>query len=104
MRQVVNIVTFYFIELRNVKFFLIKRFSVRPEAGQGFGLEICTRSDVGINPALGSVDSLYRSGIYGMSFWVDPKEQLAVVNMMNARSEAQFPGIIRNYVYQALMK
>ena len=76
-----------------------------PEMGQGFGLGFCVRTKTGMNPALGSAGSYYWSGIYGTYFWVDPKEDLTAVFMMNAQSEArEYRSIIRNYVYQAIVK
>lgn len=76
-----------------------------PEMGQGFGLGFCVRTDAGMNPALGSVGNYYWSGIYGTYFWVDPQEKLAAVFMMNARSKARnYRSVVRNFVYQALVK
>jgi len=76
-----------------------------PEAGQGFGLGFCVRTEPGVNPSPGSVGDYYWSGIYGTYFWVDPKENLTAVLMLNAAPQARYyRALMRDYVYQALVK
>ena len=58
-------------------------------AGYGFGLGLAVRTTPGIVPLLGSVGDFSWPGAYGTNWWVDPREELAVVWM------AQSPGPIR---------
>lgn len=76
-----------------------------PEMGQGFGLGFTVRTKAGMNPNAGSVGNYYWQGIYGTNFWIDPKEDLTAVFMLMAQSEARdYRSIIRNDVYQAIVK
>ena len=52
----------------------------------------------------GSAGDYYWSGVYGTYFWVDPKEQLAVVFMAAAPGliRLRYRQMTRNLVYQAL--
>ena len=76
-----------------------------PEMGQGFGLGFCVRTEPGLNPCSGSVGDYYWAGVYGTYFWIDPKEQLVAVLMMNALGpRTQYRAVMRDYVYQAIMK
>lgn len=75
------------------------------EMGQGFGLGFAVRTDAGRNPLPGSVGDYYWGGAQGTYFWIDPKEQLYVVFMMQspvARLPYRF--LLRQMVYQALIK
>ena len=76
-----------------------------PRMGQGFGLGFAVRTDAGLNPLPGSVGDYYWGGSQGTYFWIDPKEQLYVVWMMQsptARLPMRF--LLRAMVYQALIK
>jgi CubicO group peptidase (beta-lactamase class C family) len=76
-----------------------------PEMGQGFGLGFCVRTEPGLNPSPGSVGEYYWAGAYGTYFWIDPKEQLVAVLMMHAPAmRLYYRGVIRDYVYQAILK
>ncbi len=55
--------------------------------GYGFGLTVAVRPSAGGPPTLGSVGDFTWGGAFGTVFWVDPREQLAVVFM------AQAPGL-----------
>ena len=66
-------------------------------AGYGFGLGVAVRKDTGIAGVTGSKGDYNWGGAFGTYFWVDPKEELAVVFMAHA------PGPIRTH-YRALMK
>jgi CubicO group peptidase (beta-lactamase class C family) len=75
------------------------------EMGQGFGLGFAVRTDVGRNPLQGSVGDYYWGGAQGTYFWIDPKEKLYVVFMMQlpaARLSYRF--LLRQMVYQAVVK
>lgn len=56
--------------------------SPSPETGQGFGLGFAINCEPGLSPLPGSKGDYYWTGIYGTSFWIDPKEQLIAI-MMN---------------------
>src|ERR1700688_1347219 len=60
-----------------------------PEDGQGFGLGFAVRNQAGRNPLPGSPGEFYWLGIYGTTFWVDPKEKLIAVLMMQVPPPAQ---------------
>lgn len=76
----------------------------RTLVGYGFGLTVAVRTAPGAG-LLGSPGLFTWGGAYGTNFWVDPKEELAVVFM------ASTPGPIRQYyrrvmnalVYQAIV-
>lgn len=64
--------------------------------GYGFGLGVAVRRQDGVSPIAGSAGDYHWGGAYGTFFWVDPKEELAVVFM------AHTPGAIRQY-YRAML-
>jgi CubicO group peptidase (beta-lactamase class C family) len=66
-------------------------------AGYGFGLGFAVRLANGESAVTGSAGDYNWGGAFGTMFWVDPKEELAVVYM------AHTPGDPRLY-YRALMK
>lgn len=76
-----------------------------PELGTSFGLGFAVRVDAGRSPLPGSVGDFSWSGIYGTYFWVDPKEKLVAVLMV--QSPRNWNGVIwrqtRTMVYQALI-
>jgi CubicO group peptidase (beta-lactamase class C family) len=76
-----------------------------PEDGQGFGLGFAVRNQAGRNPLPGSPGEFYWTGLYGTAFWVDPKEKLIAVLMMQIppAQAAHYRSLLRNLVYQALM-
>jgi CubicO group peptidase (beta-lactamase class C family) len=73
------------------------------QMGQGFGLGFAVRTDVGRNPLQGSPGDYYWGGAYGTYFWIDPKEQLYVVLMMQSpAARLPYRFLLRQMVYQAL--
>jgi CubicO group peptidase (beta-lactamase class C family) len=75
------------------------------EMEQGFGLGFAVRTDAGRNPLPGSVGDYYWGGAQGTYFWVDPKEQLYVVFMMQSpQARLPYRFLLRQLVYQALAK
>ena len=62
-----------------------------PGPGYGFGLGFAVRTAPGQAPGLGSVGDYHWSGIYGTLFFVDPKERLIGIYMM------QRPNVAANY-------
>lgn len=75
------------------------------EMGQGFGLGFAVRTDAGRNPLPGSVGDYYWGGAQGTYFWIDPKEQLYVVFMMQSpQARLPYRFLLRQMVYQALIR
>ena len=74
-----------------------------PEFGQGFGLGFCVRKESGLNPVPGSAGDFYWSGVHGTYFWVDPREDLAVVFMTQLMPSSSYPirRELRTLVYSA---
>lgn len=78
-----------------------------PMMGQGFGLGFAVRTDTGRNPLPGSVGSFYWTGAYGTTFYVDPKERLISIMMIQTPSGAPndvYRRAMRQLTYQALVK
>jgi CubicO group peptidase (beta-lactamase class C family) len=76
-----------------------------PKTGQSFGLGFMIRTQTGRNPMPGTADTFYWVGIWGTAFWVDPKEHLVAVLMMQATppQARYYRSVIRNLVYQAII-
>jgi CubicO group peptidase (beta-lactamase class C family) len=75
-----------------------------PAMGQGFGLGFATRTDSGENPLPGSVGSFYWTGAYGTTFYVDPKQQLVAIMMIQVPGPANafYRRAARFLAYQAM--
>jgi len=75
-----------------------------PAMGQGFGLGFAVRTAAGENPLPGSVGSYYWTGAYGTTFYVDPKQQLAIIMMIQVPGPANvfYRRAVRYLAYQAL--
>ena len=75
-----------------------------PDMGQSFGLGFAVRTAPGLNPLPGSVGDFAWSGIYGTYFWIDPKEQLFAVLMMQSPAlRVPYRVLMRDLVYQAIV-
>jgi CubicO group peptidase (beta-lactamase class C family) len=76
-----------------------------PAMGQGFGLGFAVRTEAGQNPLPGSAGSFYWTGVYGTTFFVDPKQELVIIMMIQAPSPANafYRRVVRYLGYQALM-
>ena len=74
------------------------------ETGQGFGLGFAINSESERSPLPGSKGLYYWNGIHGTHFWIDPKEQLISILMMQALPQ-NFPYTyrMRHFVYQAIV-
>jgi CubicO group peptidase (beta-lactamase class C family) len=72
--------------------------------GQGFGLGFCVRVAEGHNPLPGSIGNFYWTGAWGTTFWVDPKEQLIAIQMIQtpASSGSPYRHAFRELTYAAL--
>jgi CubicO group peptidase (beta-lactamase class C family) len=73
-----------------------------PGAGFGFGLGFAVRMEAGVSPQNGSVGEYNWSGAGGTTFWVDPKEDLFLVFMMQSPSQrTRYRTMLHNVVYGA---
>lgn len=79
----------------NVK--ALHEFAVEHIDGFGFGLGVAVRRHAGIAGVPGTPGEFLWSGAQGTTFWVDPKEELAVVFLANT------PGPIRRH-YREMVK
>lgn len=76
-----------------------------PGAGYGFGLGFAVRLSDGVVPYAGSVGDYYWGGAGGTYFWVDPKQDMFVVFMMQSpKQRVYYRSVIRDMVYAALVK
>ncbi len=73
--------------------------------GAGFGLGFAVRKDPGVSPFIGSVGELNWGGAGGTYFWVDPKEELLVVFMMQSpKQRVPYRAVLKEMVYAAITK
>jgi len=76
-----------------------------PGAGFGFGLGFAVRKDAGVSPFIGSVGEFNWGGAGGTYFWVDPKEDLFVVFMMQSpKQRVPYRAVLKEMVYAAIAK
>jgi CubicO group peptidase (beta-lactamase class C family) len=76
-----------------------------PGPGYGFGLGFAVRRTAGGAADNGSVGDYTWNGVGGTHFWVDPKEDLFVVFMIQSpRQRVHYMTVIRDMVYAALEK
>ena len=76
-----------------------------PGPGYKFGLGFGVRTDAGVAPVAGSAGDYYWGGAGGTYFWVDPKEKMFVVYMMQSPSKrVQYRALLRNMVYAAIVE
>jgi CubicO group peptidase (beta-lactamase class C family) len=76
-----------------------------PQLGQGYGLGLGVRKEVGLSPVPGSPGDFYWGGALGPYFWVDPVEKMSVVFMLqelNVQIRTRYRSLLRALVYQAL--
>jgi CubicO group peptidase (beta-lactamase class C family) len=76
-----------------------------PGPGYGFGLGFGVRVTAGTAAVPGSVGDYYWGGLGGTYFWVDPKERLIAILMLQAPNQRDYyRALIRDMVYAALVK
>lgn len=73
-------------------------------AGAQFGLGFRVVTDVAATQTLGSNGLYGWSGIYGTVFWVDPKERLVAIMLVQRYPGSTVAGAFQPLVYQALVK
>jgi CubicO group peptidase (beta-lactamase class C family) len=75
-----------------------------PAMGQGFGLGFAVRNETGQNPLPGTAGSFYWTGAYGTTFYIDPKQELVVIMMIQVPGPANvfYRRAVRYLAYQAL--
>jgi CubicO group peptidase (beta-lactamase class C family) len=72
--------------------------------GYGFGLGFAVRTAPGRSPVPGNVGDYFWGGAYGTYFWIDPKEELYAVLMLQGPADRiQYRYAMRQLVYQALV-
>jgi len=72
-------------------------------AGHGFGLGFAVRTHDGMAPFPGSRGNFFWSGMAGTFFWIDPKEELCAVFMMQGPGQREYiRTMLRNLVYAAV--
>jgi CubicO group peptidase (beta-lactamase class C family) len=76
-----------------------------PGPGYGFGLGFAVRRDAGVAPANSSPGEYNWGGAGGTAFWVDPKEDMFVVFMMQSpRQRVHYRPLIRDMIYAAIVR
>ncbi|HMK21016.1 MAG TPA: serine hydrolase domain-containing protein [Terriglobales bacterium] len=82
-----------------------KSMAPMPDRGRGFGLGFAVRTHPGRSSLPGSPGLFYWGGLWGTVFWVDPKEELLAVWMVQvpAAQGGHYRSLIRTLVYQALL-
>jgi CubicO group peptidase (beta-lactamase class C family) len=76
-----------------------------PGPGYGFGLGFAVRMETGEAGTAGTPGESNWGGLGGTAFWVDPKEQLAVVWMAQGPGQRNyFRQVLRNRIYGAMVK
>jgi CubicO group peptidase (beta-lactamase class C family) len=73
-------------------------------AGGQFGLGFRITTDIGASETLGSAGMYGWSGIYGTNFWVDPKEQLIGILMVQRYPGSNAAAAFQTMVYQAVTR
>ena len=76
-----------------------------PGPGFGFGLGFAVRKEAGVSPLAGSVGEINWGGAGGTYFWIDPKEDLFVVYMMQSpKQRAPYRAVLKDMVYAAITR
>jgi CubicO group peptidase (beta-lactamase class C family) len=72
--------------------------------GSAFGLGFRVTTDLAPTQALGSTGMYGWSGIYGTVFWVDPKERLVAIMMVQRYPGSPVANVFQPLVYQAITR
>jgi len=74
-----------------------------PGPGYGFGLGFAVRTATGMSGIPGSVGEVNWGGAAGTAFWIDPKEKLVAILMMQApEKRLHYRFAFRSLAYQSL--
>ncbi|GAA4011246.1 serine hydrolase domain-containing protein [Actimicrobium antarcticum] len=74
-----------------------------PGPGYGFGLGFAVRTATGAAYTPGSVGDFHWSGLAGTYFWIDPKEDLIAIWLMQAPEQRdRYRQLVRNLVHASL--
>jgi CubicO group peptidase (beta-lactamase class C family) len=75
-----------------------------PGDGYGFGLGFAVRKDAGVSAVPGTVGDYTWGGAGGTYFWVDPRENLFVVFMMQSpKQRLHYRTLLKGMVYAAFI-
>ena len=75
-----------------------------PGPGYGFGLGFAVRIDQGVSSRMGNPGEYEWGGAGGTYFWVDPREDMFIVFMMQSpRQRPHYYALIRDMIYAALV-
>jgi CubicO group peptidase (beta-lactamase class C family) len=72
--------------------------------GRGFGLGFSVVTDVATTQTLGSAGIYGWSGIYGTNFWIDPKEKLVAIMLVQRYPGSTVAAAFQPLVYQSLVR
>jgi CubicO group peptidase (beta-lactamase class C family) len=72
--------------------------------GTGFGLGFRVVTDNALTGALGSNGRYGWLGIYGTEFWIDPKERLIAIVLVQRYPGSTVAAAFQPLVYQALIR
>jgi CubicO group peptidase (beta-lactamase class C family) len=76
-----------------------------PGRGYGVGFDVYVRVEAGHAYALGNVGEFFKDGAAGTIYWVDPKEDLMAVFMVNSPSNRlYYRFLIKDLIYQAIVE
>jgi CubicO group peptidase (beta-lactamase class C family) len=76
-----------------------------PGPGYTFGLGFAVRRDTGVAPTIGTAGEFNWGGAGGTAFWVDPREQLFVVWMMQSPKQRRpYRALLRDMIYGAIVE
>jgi CubicO group peptidase (beta-lactamase class C family) len=76
-----------------------------PGPGYGFGLGFAVRMTQGVSSRMGNPGEYEWGGVGGTYFWVDPREDMFVVFMMQSPAQrTHYYALIRDMIYAALVK
>jgi len=72
--------------------------------GYTWGLGVAVREDNGLAPTPGSAGDYYWPGAYATYFWVDPKEELVAISLLQAPFGRHYNQLVRHLVLQAIVQ
>jgi CubicO group peptidase (beta-lactamase class C family) len=71
--------------------------------GHGFGLGFAVRLEAGVSAMPGSVGQYFWGGLAGTTFWVDPREELLAILLIQAPAQRDYyRTLFRDLVYSAI--